>query len=148
MGAPSESYKPLDKKSAAGRLSLVKHEQYRNGIQLKNSAKLRQVSAEIARLDERLRMTHRRDPESRHDYNITKTKLENAQQRLRQLINDRERSYFKQLEHEQAEQERKRLEREQRKQAKQQFREMAASLYDECEAAVIAEELEEAKRGQ
>ena len=146
MGTSSEGYKPLSKKSAAGRLSLVKHEQCRNGIQLKNSAKIRKLSAEIARLDQRLRMTHRRDSESRHDYNITKTKLEGAQQRLRQLINDRERSYFKQLEHQQAEQERKRLEREQQKQARQQFREMAASLYDECEAAVIAEELEEAKR--
>jgi chromosome segregation ATPase len=147
MGTPIEDYRPLDKKSAAGRLSLVKHEQYRNGIQLKNSAKLRQVSAEIARLDERLRKTSRRDSESRHDYNITRTKLENAQQRLRQLVNDRERCYLKQLERVQAQQERKQLEREERKQARRQFQKMAASLYDECEAAVVAEELREAKQG-
>ena len=152
MGTPIQEYRPPESRygTAAKKLSLVRHEQFRNGVQLKNFRKIKEVSADIARLDERARKTSRRDPESRADLRITMRKLRQAQRHLEELVAQREKHYemtLVQREQAQAKKAEKKKQAWLRKQTDEAWEQLKAGIYEECEAAVIAEELREAKRG-
>ena len=152
MGTPIEEYRPPKSRrgTVAEKFSLVRHEQYRNGVMLKNFRKIKEASAEIARLDERARKTNRHDPESRADWLITMRKLRAAQRRLEGLIVDRE-NHYKTALVQREEAQAKKAERKKQtwlaREADKAWEQLKAGIYDECEAAVIAEELKEAKQG-
>ena len=148
MGTPIEECRPPKSRrgTVAEKFSLVRHENDRNGVQLKNYRKIKEASAEIAHLDERARKTNRHDPESKADWQITMHELRAAQRRLEALIAEREKHYRRALRIKRKAQEKK-LKRKSRNERQHQEAKKRRELFDECEAAVIAEELDDAKRG-
>ena len=149
---PIREYRPPTSTHGVRRqLSAVKHERVRNDIQLRHYEAIKALSADIARLDERLRTTPRRDAESRADWRTTNKMLVEAQRKLDQLVSQREEAYERALAKRTAAQSMARGSRKreawERKLAREAMEQLNAQIFEDCEAEVIQSELDDAKRG-